>query len=323
MAFLKTACGTDNELCSEVQWMLAHEPDADRFLQSPALARAAASVAGERGASLAGWALGPYQDLVLIGCGGMGNVYRARDTRLNRTVAIKFLSRNLADAAARERFHREARMASALNHPHILTVYEAGEFQGHPYLVSEFVDGGTLREWAREKKPRWIQSVELLTGIADALACAHEGGILHRHIKPDNILVTKSGYAKLADFGLAKLANTDSALTLTPGPTQPGVIIGTIAYMSPEQTAGKPLDARSDIFSFGTVLYEVLAGHRAFTGASDVEVLRAIRRTSRNLYRLNCRKRCAIRWPTRWRKIRASGTSRCARWLPICGAFRT
>ena len=136
----------------------------------------------------------------------MGVVYRALDTKLNRPVAIKFLSNEFADAAARHRFQREAQTASSLNHPHILTVYDAGDFEGRQYLVTEFVDGGTLKTWSRSEKRTWRQIVELLTGVADGLAVAHAAGILHRDIKPDNILISQSGYAKLADFGLAKLA---------------------------------------------------------------------------------------------------------------------
>jgi Tol biopolymer transport system component len=170
-------------------------------------------------------------------------------------------------------------MASALNHPHILTVHDAGEFEGRQYLVTEFVDGGTLKDWARAEGRTWRQIVELLLGVADGLAAAHQAGILHRDIKPDNILVSRNGYAKLADFGLAKLAESpekDLTRTLTERPTQQGVIVGTVAYMSPEQASGKSLDARSDVFSFGVVLYEMLAGRRPFTGASDLEVLKTI-----------------------------------------------
>jgi Tol biopolymer transport system component len=215
-----------------------------------------------------------------LGEGGMGTVYRAQDTKLNRPVAIKFLSDNLADAAARRRFQREAQMASSLNHPHILTVHDTGEFEGRQYLVTEFVDGGTLNDWVQRENPGWREIVELMTGVANALASAHEAGILHRDIKPANILVAKNGYAKLADFGLAKIQeekqSSGETTTMTMGRTQPGVVMGTIAYMSPEQASGRKLDARSDIFSFGIVLYELLAGKRPFTGQSDLEVLQTI-----------------------------------------------
>jgi eukaryotic-like serine/threonine-protein kinase len=222
---------------------------------------------------------GRYELQGQLGEGGMGVVYRALDAKLKRPVAIKFLSNEFADAAARHRFQREAQTASSLNHPHILTVYDAGDFEGRQYLVTEFVDGGTLKTWFQSEKRTWRQIVELLTGVADGLAVAHAAGILHRDIKPDNILISQSGYAKLADFGLAKLAEgTDSDLTrtLTEGRTRPGVIIGTIPYMSPEQAGGKPVDARSDIFSFGVLLYEMLGGRRPFTGKTDLLVLQAI-----------------------------------------------
>jgi serine/threonine protein kinase len=224
--------------------------------------------------------IGSYCIEFLIGKGGMGTVYRVLDTKLNRPVAIKFLSDELANPAARRRFQREAQTASSLNHPHILTVHDAGEFEGRQYLVTEFVDGGTLRDWARGARCGWRQTLQLLTGVADGLAAAHQAGILHRDIKPENILLTKSGYAKLADFGLAKLhegaISDDATRTVTETRTRPGIIVGTVAYMSPEQASGQPLDARSDIFSFGVVLYEVLAGQRPFTGASDLDVLHAV-----------------------------------------------
>jgi serine/threonine protein kinase len=223
--------------------------------------------------------IGPYRIDAVIGQGGMGVVYRGLDTKLNRPVAVKFLFADVADPAARRRFQREAQTASSLNHPHIITVHDADDYEGRQYLVTEFIDGGTLKDWARVESPGWRQIVELLVGVADGLATAHAAGILHRDIKPDNILVGRNGYAKLADFGLAKLQerSTPDAVTqaLTEG-TRPGIIVGTIAYMSPEQASGRPTDARSDIFSFGVVLYEMLAGRRPFAGATDLELLQTI-----------------------------------------------
>ena len=226
-----------------------------------------------------GTQLGQYRIEAEIGAGGMGTVFRAIDTRLKRPVAIKFLSDDLADAAARRRFQREAQMASSLNHPHILTVYDVGEFDGRQYLVTEFVDGGTLKDWVLRQPRSWEDVAQLLTGVADGLATAHQAGILHRDIKPDNILVTTSGYAKLADFGLAKLeddAPVSATRTLTEQHTRKGMIVGTIAYMSPEQASGQPLDARSDLFSFGAVLYEMLAGQRPFRAAGNLELLQQV-----------------------------------------------
>src|SRR5437773_288675 len=210
----------------------------------------------------------------------MGVVYRALDTNLNRPVAIKFLSDALADPAARRRFQREAQTASSLNHPHILTVHDAGEFQGQQYLVTEFVDGGTLKDWARGENRTWLQVVETLLGVADGLAAAHAAGILHRDIKPANVLVGTNGYAKLADFGLATLEERSAPdavrHTNQSEDSRAGIICGSIAYMSPEQASGCPIDARSDIFSFGVMLYELLAGRRPFEGATDLELLQTI-----------------------------------------------
>jgi Tol biopolymer transport system component/predicted Ser/Thr protein kinase len=226
-----------------------------------------------------GTLIGSYRIDGVLGEGGMGVVYRAFDTKLNRTVAIKFLSDDVAEAAARRRFQQEAQTASSLNHPHILTVHDAGEIDGRQYLVTEFVDGGTLRDWSASAPRTWRQIVEILVGVADGLATAHEAGILHRDIKPENVLVSRSGYAKLADFGLAKLdarAAPESSQALTAGPTRAGVIVGTAAYMSPEQTVGRSLDARSDVFSFGVVLYELLTSRRPFEGENVPDVLHAI-----------------------------------------------
>ena len=225
----------------------------------------------------AGTRIGSYRIEGVLGEGGMGIVYRAFDTNLNRPAAIKFLSDDVADAAARRRFQREAQTASSLNHPHILTVYDAGEIDGRQYLVTELIDGGTLRDWSASPRT-WRQVVDLLVGVADALATAHQAGILHRDLKPENVFVTQSGYAKLADFGLATLdqrAMPDEAQTLSVR-TRAGLIVGTVAYMSPEQATGRALDARSDVFSFGVLLYELCAGRRPFDGDSAVDVLHAI-----------------------------------------------
>ena len=232
-----------------------------------------------RGPLVPGTVIGAYKIDAPLGEGGMGTVYRATDTKLNRPVAIKILSDEFADVAARRRFQREAQLASSLNHPHILTVYDVGEYEGRQYLVTEFVDGGTLKDWAKAEKRTWRQIVELLTGVADGLAAAHEAKITHRDIKPANILVARNGYAKLADFGLAKVvenADPDATRTIAEGRTKPGTIIGTVSYMSPEQALGQNVDTRSDIFSFGVVLYELLGGKRPFEGKSELEVLKAI-----------------------------------------------
>src|SRR5579871_4945586 len=236
--FLAESC-PDAEVRAEVESLLRHLSQGEALLENRPWKSESIPVAGGQ--------IGVYRLEEILGEGGMGVVYRARDTKLNRFVAVKVLSDELAGPAALRRFQREAQLASALNHPHILTVHDAGEIDGRQYLVTEFVDGGTLKDWARTVKRSWRQIVDLLTGVADGLACAHEAGIMHRDIKPDNILITPTGYAKLADFGLAKLEDSEmaSATALTGART----ILGTIAYMSPEQAAGKPLDARSDMFS--------------------------------------------------------------------------
>ena len=224
--------------------------------------------------------VGRYEILAPLGSGGMGEVYRALDTQLNRHVAVKFLAADFATPSARRRFQQEAQMASALNHPHILTVHEAGEIDGRQYLVTELVDGGTLADWAIEGERTWRQVLTMVVGVADALAAAHDAGIMHRDVKPANILISKSGYAKLADFGLAKIDTPASPDAVTGRPvvetTRSGILLGTVPYMSPEQALGRAIDPRSDIFSFGLVLYELLARHRAFAAASDVDTLHAI-----------------------------------------------
>jgi eukaryotic-like serine/threonine-protein kinase len=227
--------------------------------------------------------LGPYEILDAIGAGGMGEVYRARDTRLERTVAIKVLPQHLAHTSeARSRFEREARAVSALNHPHICVLHDVGSQDGTEYLVMEYLEGETLS--ARLEKGPLPLDVVLRCGveIADALDKAHRQGIIHRDLKPGNIMLTKSG-AKLLDFGLAKaavplatVATLTAAVTRTTPITQQGRIVGTFQYMSPEQVEGKEVDARSDIFSFGAVLYEMVTGRRAFRGKSQLSVASAI-----------------------------------------------
>jgi serine/threonine protein kinase len=265
----KLLAQADPEIRREVESLLA-QPSAETSLDRTAFS------ALNRPHMQSGSLIGPYRVEGLLGEGGMGVVYRAFDPKLQRPVAIKLLP-DLADAAARQRFQREARTATALNHPHILTVYDVGELEGRQYLVTELVDGGTLRSWAAADKLSWRQIIDVLVGVADGLATAHEAGIIHRDIKPENILIATNGYAKLADFGLAKLFRRDGDDTSARiAPTHPGLIAGTIGYMSPEQASGKTVDARSDIFSFGAVLYELLAGQRPFSGKSDLEELQRI-----------------------------------------------
>lgn len=221
-----------------------------------------------------------YRIVALLGAGAMGEVYQAHDTKLARDVAIKFLNADVASAMARRRFEDETRTLSTLNHPHLLTVHDAGEFNRRLYLVTELVAGGTLRDWAQSQRRSWHDVIELLVGLGDGLGVAHAGGIVHRDIKPDNILVTTGGHAKLADFGLAKLFEVDAEdISVTREATRAGVVVGTVPYMSPEQAQGQVVDARSDIFSFAVVLYELLAGVRPFVAPSDLALLQVIAET--------------------------------------------
>jgi serine/threonine protein kinase len=219
-----------------------------------------------------GTQIGSYTISSLLGAGGMGEVYRARDQKLDRDVAIKVLREELASDPERlRRFEQEARAASALNHPNIITIYDIGKHGSTPYIAMEYVDGKTLQEMLAKGPLPPKELIRLATQIAEGLAKAHSADILHRDLKPQNLMVTKDGYVKILDFGLAKLLTpspeSDSqAATLTKEGTSPGLVMGTAAYMSPEQALGKPLDARSDIFSFGAVLYEMATATRPFQG---------------------------------------------------------
>jgi preprotein translocase subunit Sec61beta len=276
--FLREACGDDESLSREVETLLAQEDP--RFLETPALHAAARLIdAGE--APLAGTRLGPYEIVSLVGAGGMGEVYRARDTRLERVVALKVLpGGDTVSAIALERFRREARTASALNHPNICTIYDVGD--DPPFIAMELLDGEPLdRRLARGPiDPDALVNVAI--AVADALDAAHRIGIVHRDIKPANIFMTARG-PKVLDFGLAKMvageadeAPRDRARTTDALLTDPDHAIGTVSYMSPEQIRAQPVDARSDLFSFGVVLYEMLTGTRPFRGDNAAAIVAAI-----------------------------------------------
>jgi serine/threonine protein kinase len=224
-----------------------------------------------------------YEILERLGEGGMGVVYKARDTHLDRFVAIKVLPpERTADAARKARFVREAKAASALNHPHIVTIHDISSEGGRDFIVMELVTGKTLDELIGRKGLKLNEALKLGAQIADALAAAHAAGIVHRDLKPANLMVSDSGAVKVLDFGLAKLTESatesdqDAPTRTVRAQTEEGAVVGTAAYMSPEQAEGKRLDARSDIFSFGAVLYETITGRRAFPGESTAATLSAI-----------------------------------------------
>src|SRR5215475_6282814 len=228
-------------------------------------------------------AIAHYRLLSPLGAGGMGEVYLAEDTKLGRKVALKLLPAEFTrDAGRVRRFEQEARAASALNHPNILTIFEIGEANEAHYIATEFIDGQTLRE---RLNGDWLAphaALDIAAQIAAALTAAHEAGIVHRDIKPENVMQRRDGIVKVLDFGLAKLiehrpATVDSqAPTIAKEHTDPGTVLGTVGYMSPEQVRGQEADHRADIFSFGVILYEMLSGRRAFGGESAIEVMNAI-----------------------------------------------
>ena len=277
-AFLDSACDGDAQLRGEVERLLA-ESDATS-MHSPAggFLNAAAELApGDTVMALQpSTRLGPYEIIAAIGAGGMGEVYRARDSRLKREVAIKVLPVSFAcDPDRIARFEREARAASALNHPNIVSVYDIGRENNTCWIVSELVDGETLRRSIDHGPLPARKAAEIAVQIADGLAAAHAAGIVHRDLKPGNIMFTRSGRVKILDFGLAKrehLATDSNTRELT----NEGTVLGTAGYMSPEQVRGEDVDYRSDIFSFGVILYEMLAGKQAFNGSSSIEVMNAI-----------------------------------------------
>ncbi|HEY4229317.1 MAG TPA: serine/threonine-protein kinase, partial [Thermoanaerobaculia bacterium] len=230
----------------------------------------------------AGSRLGAYEILAPLGAGGMGEVYRARDARLSREVAIKVLPATMAaDPDRRARFEQEARSASGLNHPNILTVYDIGEADGTIYIAMELVEGRTLREVVAGDPLPTRKLLDIAVQTAEGLAKAHSAGIVHRDLKPENVMVSKDGFVKILDFGLAKLTETpaqDASVmpTAIAAPTQPGTVLGTAGYMSPEQASGHPVDFRSDQFSLGSILYEMAAGQKAFQRKTGAETLVAI-----------------------------------------------
>src|SRR5277367_3484058 len=229
----------------------------------------------------AGTKLDGYEVLSLLGAGGMGEVYRARDLALKREVAIKVLPAFVSQDPDRlRRFEQEAQAAAALNHPNILAVHQFGVFEGAPYLVSELLEGSTLRQVVQRGPMPVRKAIDYAVQIAHGLAAAHEKGIVHRDLKPENLFVTKDGRVKILDFGLAKLKQhqpePDGTAPTIAQKTEPGIVMGTAGYMSPEQVRGKTVDHRTDVFAFGAILYEMLTGKRAFQRSTSAETMTAI-----------------------------------------------
>jgi serine/threonine protein kinase len=292
-AFL-AACTGDEELRREVESMLAWDERAERFLENPLPEVAGAPVNGEPAQLAYDEQLGPYRIVAPLGAGGMGEVHSARDTRLDRMVAIKLLPRQFSeDTEALKRFQREARVASALNHPNICTLYDIGERDGQPFLVMELLEGQTLKERLGGGAVPEAELLDIALQVSGALAAVHAKGIVHRDIKPANIFLVKPasgrpGLAKILDFGLAKLLaepqTTETTAEQATEPsaeltvTDPGTRIGTAPYMSPEQVRGEGIDARSDLFSLGATLYQAATGVPPFRGETRKDVANAILR---------------------------------------------
>ena len=284
-AFLEQCCGGDEALRGEVESLLGYDQRAEHFIETPPDDVAVAMLAAEQKHSMVGRTLGHYRVVSLLGSGGMGEVYRATDTRLDRTVALKVLPRHLSsDPERRQRFEREARAVSSLSHAHICALYDIGRQDGIDYLVMEYIEGESLADRLAKGPLPADQALRYGIQVADALDKAHRAGIIHRDLKPANVMLTKTG-AKLLDFGLAKLRGSETEAVLGGQSNLPteqlsltaeGTIVGTLQYMAPEQLEAGALDARTDIFAFGAVLYETLTGKRAFTGKSQASLIGAI-----------------------------------------------
>ena len=282
-AYVNEACGDDQELRREVEAMLASHDQASRFIEEPAMGVAARLVTSAGGKSLVGKTIAHYNVLSLLGKGGMGEVYLAEDTKLGRRVALKLLPDEFArDPQRLARFRQEARAASALSHPNIVTIHEIGDVDSIHFMTTEFVDGESLRRYISKRTTELSTALDIATQVASALAAAHEVGVVHRDIKPDNIMIRRDRLVKVLDFGLAKLAEGSEPTPATQAPTrlmvntEPGVVMGTANYMSPEQARGAEVDGRTDIWSLGVILYEMITGRVPFEGDTPTDVLSLI-----------------------------------------------
>jgi len=282
-AFLNKACGSDALLREEVESLIdAHLAPGD-FIDTPAYRITNSLFSGNLVESKEGRVVGHYSIVGHLGRGGMGEVYLAEDTQLGRKVALKFLPASVTgDASRLRRFEQEARAASALNHPNIVTIYEIGEAEGSHYIATELIEGDTLRRKLSRGKVEMRDAIEVTIQVGSALSAAHQSGIVHRDIKPENIMLRPDGYVKILDFGLAKLtqqreeSSEEMARRIVRVDTEPGVVMGTLSYMSPEQARGREVDGRSDIFSLGVVLYEMIAEQAPFEGDTPSDVIASI-----------------------------------------------
>jgi len=276
-AFINEQCREDEELRQELESLLAVKNSSYDFFDQPPLSLAAEMFAQkDRQPTLVGKEISHYKIIRLLGAGGMGEVYLAEDTKLHRQIALKVLTAYFeTDVERIRRFEKEARAVSALNHPNIITIYAIEETETGNFIATEFVEGQTLRELMVERSLSWQEAVKIAIQITGALKTAHSVGIIHRDIKPANIMVRRDGIVKVLDFGLAKLTGPKSGDAETREHTAPHRLLGTINYMSPEQVLGELVDARTDIFSFGVVLYEMLSGEMPFAGPSDAAVYNA------------------------------------------------
>lgn len=281
-SFLEEACGGDEPLRHEVESLIAAHEQPAGIIDESIFGLAADLLAVEQPVVVKGHRIGPYKIIHQIGRGGMGEVYLAQDSRLGRRIAIKLLpTRFTSDTDRVRRFRREARAASALNHPNILTIHEIDELDGIHFIATEFVEGHTLRALIQSSAIKPGMILDVAVQVASALAAAHQAGIVHRDIKPENVMLRHDGYVKVLDFGLAKLAERqvtkdDSGASFISMTTSPGIVLGTLSYMSPEQARGLPVDARTDIFSLGVMLYEMITGTVPFAAPTTGDALVAL-----------------------------------------------